>query len=82
VKGTDRYGRLIADVILPDGKILNEELLKAGLAWWFRKYSRDERLAQLESAAKEARYGIWADASPIAPWDYRKSKTAEHTIAR
>ncbi len=30
-KGQDRYQRTIADVILPDGSILNYEIVKAGL---------------------------------------------------
>ena len=32
----DKYGRLIGEVFLPDGKILNEEVIKAGLAWHYR----------------------------------------------
>jgi len=32
--GTDEYGRTIGNVRLPDGLILNKELVKAGLAWW------------------------------------------------
>lgn len=36
----DRYGRRLAEVLLPDGRSLNQELIKAGLAWWFRKYSK------------------------------------------
>ena len=35
--GKDRYGRTIGDVTLPDGRLLNEELVKVGLAWWYRK---------------------------------------------
>lgn len=31
----DRYGRSIATVILSDGKVLNKELLRAGLAWHY-----------------------------------------------
>lgn len=31
--GSDAFGRTIADVILPDGRLLNHELVKAGLAW-------------------------------------------------
>jgi hypothetical protein len=42
VKDTDKYGRTVADVILPDGRTLNRELVRAGLAWWYRKYSTDE----------------------------------------
>ena len=34
-KGADRYGRMIADVILPNGTSLNRELVKAGMAWWY-----------------------------------------------
>src|SRR2546428_6183225 len=30
VKGKDRYGRTIGDVILPDGRNLNREIVKAG----------------------------------------------------
>src|SRR5262245_66108743 len=33
VQHTDRYGRLVGDVLLPDGRSLNQELVKAGVAW-------------------------------------------------
>jgi micrococcal nuclease len=39
--GCDRYGRILGDVFLPDGRSLNQELVRAGYAWWFRKYSND-----------------------------------------
>src|SRR5712691_7992763 len=48
VTDMDRYGRTVADVILPDGRVLNRELVAAGLAWWYRQYSRDKSLGQLE----------------------------------
>src|SRR5207247_5883541 len=35
VHTTDRYGRLVGDVLLPDGLSLTQELVKAGLAWWY-----------------------------------------------
>src|SRR5436190_6272746 len=41
-KGTDRYRRIIGEVVLRDGRVLNEELLRAGLAWVFVKYCREE----------------------------------------
>jgi endonuclease YncB( thermonuclease family) len=44
----DKYGRTIGDVILEDGRNLNQELVKAGLAWWYFKYSDDRELGQLE----------------------------------
>lgn len=67
----DRYGRTIGDVILDDGRILNQELIKAGYAWWFFKYSDDEQLGILEVKAKVAKVGLWADKDPVPPWIFR-----------
>ena len=66
VRGRDRYGRTIGDVILPDGRNLNQELVRAGYAWWFRRYSADQRLAALEAQARASRRGLWADPIPAA----------------
>ena len=33
IQTTDRYGRIVGEVILPGGKNLNWELVDAGLAW-------------------------------------------------
>ena len=60
-------------VNLPDGKILNLELIKNGLAWWSRKYAPgDSTLAQLEQEARSARKGLWSQRKPVAPWTYRE----------
>jgi len=72
--GSDRYGRLIGEVITPEGKNLNQELLRAGLAWHYKQYSTDPTLAALETEAREARRGLWVDPQPIAPWQWRKEK--------
>lgn len=69
--GRDRNGRLLGEVVLPDGRSLNQELVRAGYAWWFRKYSRDVRLARLEEEARQGRRGLWADHAPEPPWEYR-----------
>ena len=70
--GQDKYGRTIGNVILPNGNNLNRELVKAGLAWWYRKYSKDESIGELEKEAREKKLGLWADKNPIPPWDWRK----------
>ena len=70
-KGKDRYGRELAEVILPDGRSLNRELVAAGLAWWYRKYSTDRTLEALELAARRAHRGLWSDTGAVAPWDFR-----------
>jgi hypothetical protein len=57
--GGDRYGRLIADVLLEDGRHLNHELVKAGLASWYRRYApRDLVLQRLEMDARQAGLGL------------------------
>jgi endonuclease YncB( thermonuclease family) len=74
-KGRDRNGRLLAEVMLPDGRSLNRELVRRGFAWWFRKYSSDQDLAKLEAEARAERRGLWAYPVPVAPWDYRRTKS-------
>jgi len=67
----DRYGRTIGDVVLEDGRNLSQELVKAGYAWWFFKYSDDEQLGILEVKAKIGKVGLWADKNPVPPWIFR-----------
>ena len=55
----DRYGRLIGEVILPNGKNLNKELVKAGLAVHFKKYSSSSIYSHLELQARIKKVGIW-----------------------
>ena len=68
----DRYDRILGEVILPDGRSLNHELLRAGFAWWYRKYSHDLQLGRMESEARRAKHGLWVDRDPIPPWDWRR----------
>lgn len=74
-RGRDRYGRTIAGVILPNGVSLNQELVKQGWCWWFRRYAPgDSVLEGLEQEAREAKRGLWADANPVPPWDWRQHR--------
>jgi endonuclease YncB( thermonuclease family) len=57
----DRYGRLVGEVVLPDGKILNHELIKNGLAIHFKKYSKSVLYANLEIEAKKNKVGMWKE---------------------
>lgn len=70
----DRYGRIIAKSYLPDGKELGAEMIKAGLAWHFKRYSKDEDLSSLELSSRTHKYGIWSMDHPTPPWEYRKKK--------
>ncbi len=76
--GLDAFGRTVADVILPDGRLLNHELVKAGLAWWFRRYApENEALAKLEEEARASKRELWRDADPIPPWVFRKLRRGQ-----
>ncbi len=71
VATTDRYGRTVGEVFVGD-QSLNEALVKAGLAWWYKKYARRAKvLAVLEDEARRARRGLWADPNPTPPWTFR-----------
>ena len=72
VRDHDRYRRLVVEVILPDGRSLNHEIVRSGLAWWYRRYApADKTLERLENEARRARRGLWSDRSPVAPWEWR-----------
>jgi len=70
--GLDKYGRTIGDVFLPDGRMLNEELVREGLAWWYREYAPGNvTLEKLEAEAREAKRNLWSHKKPVPPWVYR-----------
>ncbi len=74
VSGIDQDGRTVATVIA-DGESVCLELVRQGLAWHSTRYSSDPDLAAAESEARVARRGLWADAKPIAPWEWRKGES-------
>lgn len=63
---------MLGEVFLEDGRSVNRELVKAGLAWWYRKYSDDESIGELEKAAREGRLGLLGDGNPVAQWMFRR----------
>jgi hypothetical protein len=78
----DKYGRVLGKVTL-DGKNINQEQIDRGMAWFYRAY-RAELPANVaavyelrEARAQQEKRGLWADASPIPPWDFRRGKTAK-----
>jgi endonuclease YncB( thermonuclease family) len=74
VRDVDRYKRTVAEIVLPDGRNLNQELVGAGLAWHYVQFAkRDTVLPTLEHKARAAKRGLWADPSPVPPWEWRKT---------
>ena len=71
VTGTDSHDRILAYSYLEDGRELGQEMIKAGLAWHFKKYNSDTILANLEIQAREAKLGLWIDEDPMSPGENR-----------
>ena len=73
VKETDRYGRLVARVFV-DGQDVSVQLVRAGLAWHYKRYSSDPVLAEAESTARALGIGIWSEPNPVPPWEIKARK--------
>ena len=73
--GNDRYGRLLATVEI-EGDDLGLRLVAEGLAWHYVQFNNDPLLAAAEQKARVARRGLWADAKPVPPWEWRASVKA------
>lgn len=69
----DRYGRTVG-IVTVEGQIVNEEVLKAGLAWHYKKYDTNPAWAALEEEARINKKGLWQNDNAMPPWEYRKSK--------
>jgi endonuclease YncB( thermonuclease family) len=67
----DRYGRMVAKVSV-GGQDVSLEIIKAGLAWQYKKYSSDPVLAEAEEWARKAKQGLWSTPNPVPPWEYRR----------
>jgi micrococcal nuclease len=72
----DRAGRNVGIVILSNTDI-NAKMVENGWAWHFVDYGDDPRLAALEGKAKSAKRGLWADPTPLPPWEYRARQKRE-----
>jgi endonuclease YncB( thermonuclease family) len=73
----DRWKRLIGVVKL-SGEDTNLHMVDRGLAWHYKRYAAEqaatdrEAYSTAESAAQEARRGLWSDPEPIPPWEWRR----------
>lgn len=77
--GKDKYGQVLADVLLADGTNVNHELVKDGWCRWYQKYApEDTTLERLETEAREASRGMWINPDPVPPWEWRKQVKAAH----
>lgn len=73
-KVTDRYNRIVASVTSQTGESVDAAMVQAGLAWHYKKYSKDENLANLENHARQKGMGLWSQPQPVPPWVWRHQR--------
>ena len=79
----DRYGRVLGEIA--DGKTtgsLNQGMVASGNAWYYRAYPPKDTAekviyATAEGDAKRAKLGMWSEANPLPPWEWRKAHKAK-----
>jgi endonuclease YncB( thermonuclease family) len=84
----DRFGREVCKVWVQPldcprcGKTLDVGLaqISVGMAWWYRRYADEQspedrgRYASEEEDARLRKRGLWADDSPMPPWEWRRNR--------
>ena len=74
----DDYGRIVGTVYVR-GTDINLQMIERGLAWHYRAYAAEQggydrrRYAAAEASARSQRLGLWRDANPVPPWEYRRA---------
>lgn len=79
----DRYGRLVGKVMV-EGQDVNLSQIKAGMAWHYKLYQREQSPADqktysdAEGIARLSKLGLWSDAEPVPPWEWRIQKKSQY----
>ncbi len=75
----DRYGRTVGKILV-NGVDANLEQVKSGMAWHYKKYQKEQPLAdrttyaRAEDEARAAKRELWKDPDPIPPWEFREAQ--------
>lgn len=73
----DRYGRVVGKLLL-DGRDVCLAQVRAGMAWHYKAYQREQSTADqaayaaFEDSARREGVGLWVDPRPVPPWEYRQ----------
>ena len=76
VQDRDQYGRTVG-VLQLAGRDINAEMVAEGMAWAYRQYLNGpyaSRYIALEGQARHQRRGLWRDANPQPPWEFRRGQ--------
>jgi endonuclease YncB( thermonuclease family) len=72
-KTKDKYGRTVGHILI-DGRDVNLLMLQEGMAWHYKHYDHNARLARAEEEARVAKKGLWGDGDPVPPWEWRNAR--------
>ncbi|KQJ89625.1 probable staphylococcal-like nuclease CAN2 [Brachypodium distachyon] len=73
VYGLDQFERYVGDIYC-DNVFIQEQMLKNGHAWYFKKYDKRGEFAKWEREARAAYRGLFVLENPEKPWDWRKKQ--------
>ena len=74
----EKYQRIVGKVLL-DGQDINLEQVRRGMAWHYKAFEREQTkeerrtYAEAGEQARNAQLGLWADKSPVPPWEFRRA---------
>ena len=69
---SDRWGREVGMVFEgDDNRNVNLAMITAGFAWHYAYYLNSFEFTQAQEQAKSKRKGLWVDANPVNPKDFR-----------
>ena len=68
----DQHGRLLGTLWI-GARNINRELVADGMAWVFGGFAPPPDLVDAEATARQARRGLWSDARPVPPSEWRSS---------
>ena len=74
----DRYGRIVGKILI-NGRDINLEQVRKGMAWHYKKYQGEQEVedrsiyANTEYEAQHDKRGLWSYKDPMPPWKFRKT---------
>lgn len=62
----DRYNRLLRYIYLPDGRLVNAEIIKQGYGFAYLSFpfTKSDEFRQYQTTAREQNKGLWSSCSP------------------
>ena len=74
----DQYHRAVG-ILRYNGRDINRDMVEEGMAWAYRRYLQGPYVSEYidaEEKARARRKGLWRDANPLPPWEFRHALNA------